>query len=168
MHWPFWCHHTKTASSHNLTDNSRLLVLTIQNKVICNAFFCWLTCLTHPVCIHIQRIFGNCDALFAVVSVTVLTALYSVTKVCYAGDGDSDIKQHNLTISFVAPITSPETPPIFFFDTYVIKKQQSIPMINVCNTGWINCPISIIKASVMIVEMIIFHLDFMFFVKGEL
>lgn len=88
--------------------------------------------------------------------------------VCYSADDDNDIKQHNLTISFVAPITSPETPPIFFLDMYVIEKQQSIPMINTCTIGWISCPISIIKMTVIMVEMIIFDLDFILFVKGEL
>lgn len=45
---------------------------------------------------------------------------------------DDDIKQHILTISFVAPITSPVTPPKFFLEIYINIKQHTIPVTNTC------------------------------------
>lgn len=47
--------------------------------------------------------------------------------------GVVDIKQHNLTISFVAPITSPVTPPKLFLAMYIITKQQIMPVMKTCN-----------------------------------
>ncbi len=49
--------------------------------------------------------------------------------------GAVDIKQHNLTISFVAPITSPVTPPKLFLAMYIITKQQIMPVIKTCNNN---------------------------------
>ncbi len=46
-----------------------------------------------------------------------------------------DIKQHSLTISFVAPITSPVTPPKLFLAMYIITKQQIMPVIKTCNSS---------------------------------
>lgn len=45
----------------------------------------------------------------------------------------TDINEHNLTISLVAPITSPVIPPKFFLEIYIITRQQIIPITDICN-----------------------------------
>ena len=58
--------------------------------------------------------------------------LHDCQKGCVVVD---DIKQHSLTISFVAPITSPVTPPKLFLEIYIITKQQIMPVMKTCDNG---------------------------------
>jgi hypothetical protein len=115
------------------TANSRLLFL-FSNNIVCYALIYYFIGTCFSIKLFTSGMCGTLD-IDKFKADTRLLIAYQI--VCYnaADDDDNDIKLHNLTISFVAPITSPETPPMFFLDMCVIKKQQSIPMINTCTIG---------------------------------